>query len=557
MSVAVVSTGGVRAHAPSRALVRQLRAAGNQVEVHEHQADTPGLADRMRSLVGSGPRIVHPANRGDVAAAVSLAGRHGLVAAPPTWGLTREHDLAWHAPADRSLSSSPAGRGIGHHLAPAATAGTGRTPSPQRHRGRRVVVVARWTAATPARYLAAACARAGVEVVRSEALDWAEVGDADGVVVVESPLPALPVAGERRDVPVLLWAHHGEHHTDTHVRLVHHYGADAVLLAHSWHLAHRFPRPVHRFPFGLPTSLVARRSGADWVGGGEPFAQRPLDAAFVGSGLDGAGAYTRRGALLDDLRATLGEDRVAFTSGVPPDRIPQLYGSARLVPNDCGLRHRPITMRVLEAVGAGAVLLTDDAPGLDRLLDPAAHHVVIDDPVGEQARALLSRPELGDRAAAALEHARSHHTTDHRVDELVAVLAATTPLPPMPPRPAVEDPLLQSVAADLLLDDVLPLGTDHDQVEQQLPDRVVWEPERLERLADRPLAHAVVVASGWQGDPTRAAAAARRVVVSARPDVTRAALARAPGATVRSDVDGVTTVDLGTPGYRVAPGEDA
>jgi hypothetical protein len=339
---------------------------------------------------------------------------------------------------------------------------------------------------------------------------------------------------------VLLWAHHGEHHTDTQVRLVRHYGADAVLLAHSWHLAHRFPRPVHRFPFGLPDALVT---------GGLPFAERPLDAAFLGAGIDGGGAYARRGALLASLREHLGADRVAFETGQPPARIPELYGRARLVPNDCGTRHRPVTMRVLEAVGAGAVLLTEDAPGTDRLLDPAAHHVVIRDPVGEQAAALLADPHLADRAAAATAHARAHHTSQHRVDELVRVLAATPVRAPLPPLPTVTDPLLRPVAEDLLLDDVLPLAVDG--AEEQLPDRVVWEAARLERLDDRPLAHAVVVGRSWRGDPERAVRAARRLVVSDRPDVVAAALASDAAARVRGEQGDVVAVDLGTPGYRV------
>lgn len=543
MRVAVVSEGGVHAHAPSRALIRQLQAAGNEVEVREHLSG--GRRRRLRDLVGDGPRIVHPANRGDLAAAVDVAGDRGLVAAPVAWGLGPDHDVAWRAPGDPTLSTAPAGPGLAHHVAPAVSAGPPTTPVPGRHRGRSLVVVARWTAATPARYLADAAEDAGVTVHRRDALDWDEVAGhdgVDGVLVVESPLPALPVRGARREVPVLLWAHHGEHHTDTHMRLVRHYGADAVLLAHSWHLAHRYPRPVHRFPFGLPSSLVS---------GGLPFDERPFGAAFVGSGLDGGGAYQRRGELLASLTEALGADRVAFESGQPPQRIPELYGRASLVPNDCGTRHRPITMRVFEAVGAGAVLLTDDAPGLDRLVDPEAHHVLIQDPVGPQAAALLEQGTLAERAAAALVHARGHHSTDHRVDELFDVLDATTPALPLPAAPVVNNPLLHPVADDLLLDDVLPLGVD--AVEEQLPDRVVWEQSRIERLAGRPLAHAVVVGADWRGGPDRAVAAARRLVVAhrSRGEVVEAALASSPAARLRCDEGDVVAVDLGTAGYRV------
>src|SRR5690606_25211691 len=107
-----------------------------------------------------------------------------------------------------------------------------------RHRGRRLGLVRRATAVTPGRYLEAALRRAGVDVVVADRIDWALLAGVEAVVVVESLLPPFPIVGDNPGTPVLFWAHHGEHHTAMHRRLVRRYRADAVLLAHSWHLAH-------------------------------------------------------------------------------------------------------------------------------------------------------------------------------------------------------------------------------------------------------------------------------------------------------------------------------
>lgn len=526
----MVGSGVLDRHPPTRSLAGRLRQAGHTVDV-------------VGGVPKGGPRrpvradLVYPATRGDVPLAERSLRKRAKLVAPPAWGPTPAVDVAWVAPAEPRWSSSPAGAGLPLHLRPAEE-GTGR-PREGRHAGLRLGLVHRSTSTSPARYLTAALGRAGVDVVALEALDWARLAGVDAVVVVESPLPAFVVSGANPGVPVLLWAHHGEHHTAMHLRLVDRYGVDAVLLAHSWHLAHRFGVPVHRLPFGIPTELVD---------GSRPWDHRRLDAAFVGAGTGGGGAYTERGAILTALAGGLG--RVEAATDVTPEEMAARYADARIVPNEGGVRHRPITMRVFEAIGSGALLLTAPAPGLDRLFTPGEHLVVVEggpDRFLDTAKGLLAGAGGRRIAEAGHAHGLGAHTTDHRVDDLVAVVATTRHRGKTPPTPPT-DPLAAAVADDALIDDVIVLGeVDTAGLE---PSLVVWGADRLERPT-RPLAHAIVVGPGWEGDGRSVVEAARRLVV-AHPgcrDILDLA-ARVPGATV-AERPGAVVVDLGVAGYKV------
>ena len=347
----------------STALLNSLAAAGHEVTVAQvttsrlgrprlkatHTWTTSGPRPPPRARLR--PQILYPSNSKTVDVADDLAGSlDAWVARRPDWPWPNR-DLIDAAPARPELSV-PAGKKPPEKEPWAQHAG----PTPAgRHTGRRVVLCYRPTPATPARYLGAALMRAGVDVVATDRVDFDDIGPADAVVIVESPSPPIELRGENQGIPVIYWAHHGEHHLEANIRLVNRYGTDLVLLAHSWHLAARFDRRVERFPFGAE------------VGAGEgtkPFAEREWDLAFVGS-TEGT-AYSRRRLLLDQARQGL--DRVTIESGVPPSRVPALYGDARSVLNDGGTRHLPIPMRVFETAGAGALLVTGPAPGLDLIL---------------------------------------------------------------------------------------------------------------------------------------------------------------------------------------------
>lgn len=418
------------------------------------------------------------------------------------------------------------------------------TPAPDRHRGRRVAVAARFTPTNPSRYLLAALRRAGVDVIELDGeVAWDRVpADTDAVLVVESPYPALEVTGSRPDgVPLLLWVHHGEHHVDANARLAERYDADAVLLAHSWHLAHRFRAPVHRFPFAVAPELFD---------GGRDFAERDVDVAMVAAGLgdEASVRYPRRAAWTTEL-APLGE-RAVLTYGLRPAEMAALYGRSRVVLNDGGVRHRPITMRVFEAIGAGALLVTEPLPGTEVLLEPT-HWESLGTDVLAQVRALADDPHTAVRARAALEHARGRHTYDHRVDELLTVATATERLGPAGfPAPTGVSAV---VDRDVEVGTVAALAVDID-----LPDRAVATGDDARARLARGRFDTVVLGPGATAEDRRlAAAGARRYLLTPAP--VPADLAAAVGEAHEDAAWGVVgawaRADLGAKGYRVRSGD--
>ncbi|MEA2022740.1 MAG: glycosyltransferase [Actinomycetota bacterium] len=290
------------------------------------------------------------------------------------------------------------------------------TPAAGRHTGKRIVLCYHPTETTPARYLRAALERAGVTVDhRYPEIDLSEVPhEADGVVFVESPYPALGVTGET-PVPILYWVHHGEIHLYQNLRLAQRYRADAVLLAHSWHLAHRFPVPVHMLPFGVPTEMLD---------GDAALADRPIHVSMVAAGFDGTDErYATRRRVAEALTAELGSDRVRFIGGMSPSEMFSIYARSRAVIDEGGSMHRPITMRVFEATGSGAALATDPAPGLEMLFERGSEFITLD--TSDPVRSLPADDRTAQIAAAGRERALGVHTYDHRVDELLAILGTT------------------------------------------------------------------------------------------------------------------------------------
>ncbi len=481
------------------------------------------------------PELVYATTEAVIPIAAAVAAATGAVVVrdprhPDAGGV----DIVRRAPGEVGLSESPAGPGLVFHTG--SDPRVAWSPQPGRHSGHRIVVGYRSTPTTPARYLHAALERAGIEVEHvGGRLDWATVAPGtDAVVFVESPLPALEITGTNPGVPVLFWAHHGEHHTDAQLRLIARYGVDAGLLAHSWHLAHRYPVPVHRFPFAVAPELVE---------GSAPWAERRYDVAFVGSVAGGA-PYGVRRQIIEALSSALPAERFALADGVPPDQMAALYRDARIVVNEGGTRHHPITMRVFEAIGSGAGLLTEYSPGLDLLFTPQEHFRRLrPEAVVEDVAAMLSDPATSDMADAAHRHALERHTYDHRVDELLAIASGTKLADAWTPEKPSSD-LAEALAGDVDVSSVAAHGLP--DLARQLPLHAVWtDPEPGTRSYD-----AVAFGSEWHGP-----------VEAARDDAVRFIYIE-PGTPMPPELlpfptdTELTRVDLKAPGYRVDP-EDA
>lgn len=481
--------------------------------------------------------IFHPSTPAAVpVAARAASGGTAFVARRPDWPPAGERDLIRVAPGSPRASVSPAGPGL-----PLFTPGgteQERMPSPGRFAGARIALCYRKTDTNPGRYIEAALRRAGVTVdLYTDRVPWTRMASSvDGVVFVESPYPALEVEGRNPGFPVLFWVHHGEHRLMANIRLCERYGAHAVLLAHSWHLAHRFPVPVHRFPFAVAPELFAER--------GPGLAERRYDVAFVGAGLESDNrAYARRRELLAKLEAALGQERVAFRQGVSAARMAATYEQARLVVDEGGTKHLPITMRVFEALGAGCVVLTDEAPGVELLLERDRHYVAMaGDPV-RQARELLGDPlRLREIATAGYEHARRHHTYDHRIDDLMAILDSVRGEAPRP-EPQQPGGIAGLVHEDVEVQSVLAFGAGG--LDAALPLRDVRDGGEMIGRLRAGAADAVVIGAEGTAHLVEAVLAARRFVYAEtqRDEVTRIITDRLPGARF-SRGDGLMRVEL-------------
>lgn len=485
--------------------------------------------------------LIYPIGRRDLETATEIASSSQAILREPQWPSAGDRDVVDLAPDTIELSSSPAGKPLPFHTT--ADTRVGRRPAKGRHSGVRVTFAYQRTKTTPAQYLESAAERAGMVVDRHDgALDWNDIHpETAAVVFVESPYPAIEVRGRNdHGVPVLYWVHHGEHHLPANLRLSRRYGAHAVLLAHSWHLAHRFPIPVHRFPFAVAPEIFA---------GNRPFEERRKDVAMIGAGVEGGGGrYARRQHLVAALKHQYPHSS-SFVYGVSPDEMACLYGDSRIVLNEGGDRHHPVTMRVFEAIGSGAFLVTDDAPGLGILFHPRSHYAEIVDDITTQVGDLLADPSIADRAAAAHSHAMEHHLYDHRIDDLVEIAAQTTVFG--------QDTIIQpsSIAGliedDLDVQEIALFGIDY--LFDQLGTHVLWDGPTLVRTSRSRTVDAVVLGPDYQHRVDIAAERATRFVyafAAHQETLERLALSRWPDATC-TYTDGVLRVDLGAKSYRV------
>jgi hypothetical protein len=410
----------------------------------------------------------------------------GTVQRTPRMPSANEVDLIDLAPTHPELAL-PTG-GIGKEFTP-GNLRDAHEPRPGRYRGEKAVLCYRKTATNPGRYIEAALDRGGLDVrVETDHIDLDSVDPGTRFVLfVESPYPAIGVTGST-DVPILFWAHHGEHHLHANLRLTDRYRADAVLLAHSWHLAHWFPAPVHRFPFA---------AAPEFINVSPRLRDRRFDVAMVGSNLRGnAWQYERRRHIVETLESHFPADRTAFVEGISPEELAALYSDSRIVIDEGGIRHYPITMRVFEAIGSGAALLTDAAPGLEMIFEPNGFATLSDDVVADVEGLLADLDTTQLMADRAHDHARGAHTYNHRVDLLLEI-AADTPKRPIPGTTAV------SKLARLIDEDVEVQRLAHDEVTDladQLPDREVWaQSEREGRLTPASMDAAVIT----QGDASK------------------------------------------------------
>jgi hypothetical protein len=494
---------------------------------------TPALAEVAAGLECDIYQPVHP-TAVDAAETAAQATPGSTVLVKPGWPRPAESDLISRAPSDPARSVPSSGNQPILHVP------SDRHPGRQDGASGEIVIAYRRTATNPGRYLEAALNRSGLTVRRVEEIDWDTIDPRTrGVVIVESPLPALRMRATNPGVPVVFWVHHGEHHADANTRLQRRYGAHAVLLAHSWHLTHRFVGLVDRLPFAVAPELFDE----DF----EPHHRRRWDVGFIGA--RDTARYRHRQEVIDGLRDALGYERVNVSSDVTPEEMASIYRDSRLVTDDGAGRHYPITMRVFEATGAGAALLSRPGPGMELLFEPETEFVTMsEDPVGQALQFLRDGSEVVGHSGH--RRAWSDHTYDIRVSELLTTLDRVRTSDMLLPDAT---PPAQGLAAvvDRFCDAqrVLDLGGD---VGSDLPGREVWSYLDAEEKAEPGSFHLAVVVGGDATQRLRAVKAARFAVVGRKSEADRLAVTvgEAHSSFERHDFTEGTAFSFGSSGYR-------
>ena len=221
----------------------------------------------------------------------------------------------------------------------------------------------------------------------------------------------FPRGMEDLDCVTAWWALDPHLHLRQHLHLARLF--DVTFVAHLQFVSRFGDGEVHWLPAAADPRLYAPAEGP-----------RDIDIACIGS--DDRGLHPERARLIDLIRSRYDN---TFLGRAEPARIGEIYGRAKIVFNR-SVRNE-VNMRYFEAMGAGAVLVTDRAPretGVEQLFslgedfleyhDDASMLSAIDSVLGDEHK----RERMGSRAQ---RHVLANHTYRHRAQKIVDVLGAT------------------------------------------------------------------------------------------------------------------------------------
>lgn len=152
---------------------------------------------------------------------------------------------------------------------------------------------------------------------------------------------------------------------------------------------------------------------------------RLYDVAYVGS-IEGD-AHERRPRLLRAIQEHFPNNRIGKFW---PHEMATIYARSKIVVNACV--NRDVNMRVFEAMASGALLITDEADGLEDLFTDGKHLVVYhrdEDAIGLIEHYLADREARERIAAAGAARVRTRHTYDLRLKAIIDTVAARTETP--------------------------------------------------------------------------------------------------------------------------------
>ncbi len=222
----------------------------------------------------------------------------------------------------------------------------------------------------------------------------------------------FPRGMEDLDCVTAWWALDPHLHLRQHLHLARLF--DVTFVAHLQFVSRFGDGEVHWLPAAAVPPLHAPAKGP-----------RDIDVAYIGS--ENRGLHPERARLLDLIRSRY---RNTFIGRADQSRIGEIYGRAKVVFNH-SVRSE-VNIRYFEAMGAGAVLVTDRAPretGVEQLFSPgedfleyqddASMFSAIDSVLGDEHK----RERMGSRAQ---RHVLANHTYRHRAGKIVEILAAST-----------------------------------------------------------------------------------------------------------------------------------
>lgn len=236
--------------------------------------------------------------------------------------------------------------------------------------------------------------------------------DADAVLFIEGgSMRLLPDTTGVRSCPTLWYAIDTHMDFEKHVRIGRLF--DMTLVAQFQYVAPLMARgltQVQWLPLAFAPELLPSTQH-----------ERDIDIAYVGS--DNSTMHPQRSSLLQALRGRFPSHRFGRAT---PEEMGRIYASARIVFNRSV--NNDLNMRFFEAMGAGAVLVTDRVVdnGVETLFEEGRHYLCYeseDDLLRKVSDILQDKDRLRAIGTAAQSLVLSRHTYTHRAADLVTSLA--------------------------------------------------------------------------------------------------------------------------------------
>jgi hypothetical protein len=285
---------------------------------------------------------------------------------------------------------------------------------------KKILICYNKTLTTPGRYLEEGFRKLGIPIeVETDSLHGDQLSTKKylGVIFVESPSPPKAFNMEACEVPRLFWIHHGKHHLQQNLELVKQYRPNMILMAHSLHLSKYFPVPARFFPFAVADNLFNHFRRWD---------EREYCASFVGR--SNSKFYKIRNRNIRRIRLYLQDKKLPckFTQNVTPEEMSVIYSKSKIVFNQSSEKvPETMNMRIFEALGCGALLVTNEVPLQRRLFKDGIHYVKFTSPkdLMRKVKYFLSHPkEACEIARQGHEYALKHHTYAHRAELALKIL---------------------------------------------------------------------------------------------------------------------------------------